>query len=83
TPAPDAVGGQLWLSALLAALPLLVFFVLLGVFSVATHWCSLISLGLALVIAVTGFGMPADLAGLSALQGAAFGLFPICYIVIM
>ncbi|MGJ9529134.1 L-lactate permease [Actinotignum sp. GS-2025a] len=83
TPVPDAVGGQLWLSALLAALPLLVFFVLLGVFSVATHWCSLISLGLALVIAVTGFGMPADLAGLSALQGAAFGLFPICYIVIM
>ena len=83
TPAPDAVGGQLWLSALLAALPLLVFFVLLGVFSVATHWCSLISLGLALVIAVTGFGMPAELAGLSALQGAAFGLFPICYIVIM
>lgn len=83
TPVPDAVGGQLWLSALLAALPLLVFFVLLGVFSIATHWCSLISLGLALIIAVTGFGMPVDLAGLSALQGAAFGLFPICYIVIM
>ncbi|MDY5127382.1 L-lactate permease [Actinotignum sp. GS-2025f] len=83
TPVPDAVGGQLWLSALLAALPLLVFFVLLGVFSISTHWCSLISLGLALIIAVTGFGMPVDLAGLSALQGAAFGLFPICYIVIM
>ena len=83
TPSTTAVGSSLALTALLGLLPLVVFFVLLGVFKVKTHVCAIISLAAALAVAIFAFGMPVDLALLSATQGAAFGLFPIVYIVIM
>lgn len=83
TPSTTAVGSSLTLTALLGLLPLVVFFVLLGVFKVKTHVCAIISLAAALAAAIFAFGMPVDLALLSATQGAAFGLFPIVYIVIM
>ena len=41
------------------------------------------SLGVAVLVAIFGFGMPVDLTLLSATQGAAFGIFPIVYIVVM
>lgn len=83
TPSTTAVGSSLALTALLGLLPLVVFFILLGVFKVKTHVCAIISLAAALAAAIFAFGMPVDLALLSATQGAAFGLFPIVYIVIM
>ena len=83
TPSTTAVGSSLALTALLGLLPLVVFFVLLGVFKVKTHVCAIISLAAALAAAILAFGMSVDLALLSATQGAAFGLFPIVYIVIM
>lgn len=83
TPSTTAVGSSLTLTALLGLLPLVVFFILLGVFKVKTHVCAIISLAAALAAAIFAFGMPVDLALLSATQGAAFGLFPIVYIVIM
>ena len=83
TPSTTAVGSSLALTALLGLLPLVVFFILLGVFKVKTHVCAIISLAAALAAAIFAFGMPVDLALLSATQGAAFGLFPIGYIVIM
>ena len=83
TPSTTAVGSSLALTALLGLLPLVVFFVLLGVFKVKTHVCAIISLAAALAAAIFAFGMPVGLALLSATQGAAFGLFPIVYIVIM
>ncbi len=82
-PSTTVVGSSLVLTALLALVPLLLFFILLGVFKVATHWCALASLAAALLIAVVSFHMPASLALLSATQGAAFGLFPILFIVLM
>ena len=83
TPSTTAVGSSLTLTALLGLLPLVVFFVLLGVFKVKTHVCAIVSLVVALAAAILGFAMPVDLALLSAAQGAAFGLFPIVYSVIM
>ena len=83
TPSTTAVGSSLALTALLGLLPLVVFFILLGVFKVKTHVCAIISLAAAFAAAIFAFGMPVDLALLSATQGAAFGLFPIVYIVIM
>lgn len=82
TVATDQIGGSVFLSALTGLLPLLVFFVLLGVFKMKTHWCAIISLGVALVVAVAGFKMPATLALLSATQGFTFGFMPILYIII-
>lgn len=82
-PSTTSVGSSLVLTAVLSLVPLLLFFVLLGVFRVATHWCALASLAAALMIAIIAFGMPTSLALLSATQGAAFGLFPILFIVLM
>ena len=76
------VAGSLLLSTLVAAIPIVVLFVLLAGFRVAAHWSSLVSLGLALVIAVAVYGMPPLLALNSTLMGIAFGVFPIVWIVI-
>ena len=70
------------LSALLAALPLITVFVLLGVFRVKAHWAGLSALAVALGVAVVSYGMPPGMAVLSATEGAAFGLFPIMWIVL-
>ena len=78
----DPVAGSLWLSALVALLPLATIFVMLAVLRVKAHWAALAGLAAALLVAIVGYGMPAKLALLSASQGAAFGLFPIMWIVI-
>ncbi len=82
-PSTTAIGGSVWMSAVTGLVPLIIFFVLLGVFKVKTHWCAIVSLLAALVVAIAGFAMPTGLALLSATQGAFFGMFPILFIVIM
>ena len=79
---PDAA-GSLGLSAALGALPLLTFFITLMLLKLKAWQSGLAALAVALGVAVFGFGMPAELALLSAAQGAAFGLFPIVWIVVM
>ncbi|HET8822568.1 MAG TPA: L-lactate permease [Thermoleophilaceae bacterium] len=79
----DPVSGSLGLTAIFAALPLITLFVLLGGLKMKAHWAALISLGVAILVALIVYGMPADQTGLSALEGAAFGLFPIMWIVVM
>jgi lactate permease len=63
-------------------LPLVVLLVLLGVFRMKSHWAGLIGLATALVIAVAVYGMPPGQAADGALEGAAFGLFPIIWIIL-
>ncbi|MFI1865244.1 L-lactate permease [Streptomyces jumonjinensis] len=70
------------LSSLVALLPLLTLFILLGGARMKAHWAGLASLGVALAVAMAVYDMPAGLALLSASQGAAFGLFPIMWIVV-
>ena len=76
------VADSLLLSTLVAAIPILVLFVLLAGVRMAAQWASLISLAVALVIALLVYGMPVPLALDSTLMGIAFGLFPIVWIVI-
>ena len=83
TPTTDAVGSSVALSALLALVPLLVFFLLLAFAKTKAYIAGAWALLSALVIAVVGFGMPVGLAVLSATQGAAFGLFPVVWIIVM
>lgn len=78
----DPVAHSLGWSSLVAALPLLVLFVLLGVLRVSAWVASLVSLALALVIAIAVYTMPVGQALLAGTEGAAFGLFPILWIVI-
>ncbi|NWJ72302.1 L-lactate permease [Pseudonocardia sp. ICBG1122] len=73
--------GSLWLSALVALLPLVTIFVTLGALRWKAHWAGLSALAVAVVVAVAAFGMPVQLALLSATEGAVFGLFPIMWIV--
>src|SRR5215510_3915638 len=78
----EPVGDSLALSAFCGALPLLALFVLLGGLRVRAWLAGLISLVVALAVAIVLFDMPTDQAFLSALEGAAFGFFPILWIVI-
>src|SRR3954467_8676747 len=77
----DPVDSSLGLTAIFAVAPLLVLFVLLGGFKVKAHWAGLAALGTALVVAIAVYGMPAGQAFDSGAEGAAFGLFPIMWIV--
>ena len=78
----DPVAGSVALSAIFASLSLLTLFVLLGVLRMRAWLAGLISLGVALVVAVAVYSMPLGQAVLSAGEGAAFGFFPILWIVI-
>ena len=75
-------GGSLGLSALIAAIPLVVIFVCLAVLKMKAHKAGPLAVASAIGIAIMVWGMPAKLAGLAFMQGAAFGLFPVFYIVI-
>jgi lactate permease len=78
----DPVGGSLGLSALCAAIPLLTLFILLGVVRMKAWMAGLISLVVAILVAIVFFNMPVGQSLLGASEGAAFGFFPILWIVI-
>ena len=78
----DPVGGSLTASALVGIIPLLVVFVMLGVLKTKAYIAALGGVIAALVVAIFFFGMPANLAFLSATEGAVFGVFPIMWIVL-
>ena len=82
TPSTTAVGGNVYLTALVGLAPLVAFFVLMGVVKLKTHWCSLVSLGLAALLAVALFHMPVGMTVMSGAQGAVMGLVPIVYIIV-
>jgi lactate permease len=75
------IGGSLGLSALVAAIPLLVLFYMLGVRRKPSWLAALSALGAAWVVALLAFRMPLRQALASTIYGAAFGLFPIAWIV--
>ncbi|MFD2420923.1 L-lactate permease [Amycolatopsis pigmentata] len=74
--------GSLGWSSLVAAAPLIVLFVLLGVVRMRAWLAALISLAVSVVVAIFVYPMPVGAALLSASEGAAFGFFPILWIVI-
>ena len=74
--------SSMWLSTLLAALPVLVLLGAIGIFEMRAHLAALLGLASALLVAVLGFGMPAGMAGMAAVYGAGFGLMPIGWIIV-
>src|SRR3954471_18397723 len=78
----DPVSNSLGASSIFAALPLITLFVLLGGLKMKAQWASLISLGISLIVAIAVYSMPVGQAFDSAAEGAAFGLFPIMWIVV-
>jgi lactate permease len=77
----DPVSNSLFASALFALLPILALFVLLGGIKLKAHVAALLSLVVAILVAIIVYSMPAGQALDAALEGAAFGLFPIMWIV--
>jgi lactate permease len=77
----EPIGGSLGLSALVAALPIVVLFLMLGVWRRPSWVSALAGLGTAFVVSVALYGMPIQLAVISTIYGAAYGVFPIAWIV--
>ena len=70
------------LSTVLATIPVVVLLGGLAFFRLSAHVAALAGLASALIIAIFIYGMPAQMAGASALYGALFGLLPIGWIVL-
>jgi lactate permease len=73
---------HVWLSTLVAAIPILALLGSIAFLRVQAHRAALFGLAAALVVAVGPLGMPAGTAARAALLGAAYGLLPIGWIII-
>lgn len=78
----DPIAGSLAVSAVVAALPLLLLFVLLGVFRVKAPKAAIASLLLSIVLAIVGWHMPIVQVLSATAQGAFYAIFPILWILI-
>ncbi len=78
----DPVADSFGLSSIFAVLPLLTLFVLLGGLKVKAWIAGLISLAVAVLVAILVYDMPVSQSLLSASEGAVFGFFPILWVVI-
>lgn len=74
--------GNMIVSTALAAIPVVVMLVCLGLLHVKAHYAAGLGLLSAVVIAVFAFGMPAEMAGKAAFLGGITGLLPIGWIVL-
>jgi lactate permease len=74
--------GNMYISTLLAAVPVVVMLVCLGFLHIKAHIAAGLGLIAAILVAVFAYGMPADMAGRAALYGGFTGLLPIGWIVL-
>jgi lactate permease len=74
--------GHWWVSALVAALPIIVLFTLMAGFRVKPHWSALAGAATAVLVAHFAFTMPWSLAGGSFLFGVSTGILNIVWIVV-
>ena len=70
------------LSAIVAAIPILFIFWALVIKKMKGYLASLLTVAIAVIIAIIVYNMPVKLALLSTAHGALYGLFPICWIII-
>lgn len=74
--------GSLGLSALVAVIPIVFFFLALAVFRMKGYIAGSITLALSIAIAILAYDMPADMAFAAAGYGFAYGLWPIAWIIV-
>src|SRR3954451_15472852 len=77
----DPVSDSLFVSSLFALIPLATLFILLGGLKLKAHVAALISLAVSILVAIIVYSMPTGQALDAGLEGMAFGLFPIMWIV--
>jgi lactate permease len=74
--------GNMVVSTLLAAIPVLVMLVALGFLDIKAHIAAGLGLLAAVLVAIFAYGMPAGMAGTAAMYGGFTGLLPIGWIVL-
>ena len=74
--------NNIWLSALIAALPIFCFIICLMGFKMKSYMAGLYSVIVAIILAIFVYKMPATVAVASAGFGVLSGFYPICTIVI-
>ena len=74
--------GNMVISTLLAAVPVVVMLVCLGFLHIKAHIAAALGLISALLIATLAYGMPVEMAGKAAMLGGFTGLLPIGWIVL-
>jgi lactate permease len=74
--------GNAWLSTLAAALPIILLLATLALLEWKAQWAALAGLASALLISIVVYGMPVSTAMATAVYGAAYGLFPIGWIIL-
>ena len=74
--------GNAVLSTLVAALPIVLLLTTLAIFEWKAHWAALAGLVAALLVSTVVYGMPVGAAAATAVYGAAYGLFPIGWIIL-
>ena len=77
-----AVGDSLWLTAAIAVLPIVFFFVALALLRLKGHVAGFFTLLIALGVAIFAYKMPVGMAISAAFYGFAYGLWPIAWIII-
>ncbi|MEX6725353.1 L-lactate permease [Parapedomonas caeni] len=74
--------ANVWLSAAVAAAPVVILLVSIAVLRLRVHVSALLALAATIGVAILVFGMPAGLASRAAAFGAAYGLLPIGWLVL-
>src|SRR3954462_106026 len=78
----DPVSGSLGITTIFAVLPLVTLFVLLGGLRMKAQWAALAALAVSMLVALIVYSMPVGQVLDSGVEGVAFGLFPIMWIVV-
>jgi lactate permease len=78
----DPVANSLGWSTVFAVLPLVTLFVLLGGVKLKAQWAALASLAVSIMVSILVYDVPVGQSLDMGLEGAAFGLFPIMWIVV-
>ncbi len=77
----DPLDSRLW-STLMAAVPIVFLLSAIAFLQIRIHLAALLGVGVALAVALLGYHMPATMALGAAGYGAAYGLFPIGWIIL-
>ena len=74
--------GHWWLSTFVAALPVIVLLGALAIMRIKAHWAALLGLATSMIVAIGVFKMPMGMGLRTAVYGAAYGAFPIGWIIL-
>ena len=74
--------GNVWLSTFAASIPVIALLGMIASGKVKAHIAAVLSLVIALLVAIVGFGMPTGLATRAAILGMVTGFFPIGWIIL-